>query len=182
MANAQRNPYDDDDECFDVDNTKRPQLAPNATPDQKADHAFLAEKQRQAQVLYLSLLCQSTGVVTEVQRPTSGDAISDEYFALFTNTSMAPVRVQVFSDLVTPGCGAVLSFDNSKGDQGKFDTVSFVANGHTESISVLVLPGLSIWARDFSNAIPMGSADMLRIRIFDPMKLISSANLFSAGR
>ena len=127
--------------------------------------------------MYLTLLAQD-GVVTSVLSPASGDDISDEYYALFRNDTNNPVRVQVFADLVTPGCGALLSMTSDKSDAGKFDALSLTANGRVESVSVIVLPTRSVWAREFNTAFPMGSSDKLRVRVFDPALLLSSANLY----
>ena len=172
--------YDDDGGyCGDIDNTRTPALPANASPAEVQQHDLTLERERQADVLYLSLLCQSGGVVTEVTMPITGNQITNEYTAIFKNTTNNPVRVQAFADLVTPGCGAILSLTSDKGDQGKFDALALVANGRTESVSVIVLPGFAVWARNFNNAFfPMLVTDTLRMRVFDPMKLISYANLF----
>ncbi len=165
-----------DEGCFDLPDN-RPVPVPRNQQEAVAQ-AVAAERTRQAQVLYLSLLCQSTGVVTEVTSPKNGDDISDEYVELFMNNTNNPVRVQVFADLVTPGCGVFLSTTRDKSEQGKYDVLNLTANGRTESVSIIVLPTYAIFGRDFNAAIPMQGVDVIRFRIFDPAKLISYSTLY----
>lgn len=169
-----------DNVLFDVDST-RPQPRLTANPavraQQLANERLRQEQQRQAQVLYLQLLTQD-GVVTHVTTPTNGNDIDDEYTALYKNDTNNPVRVQVFADLVTPGCGAVLSTNSDRSNSGKFDALTLTANGRVESVSVIVLPTMAVWAREFNTAFPMSGSDVLRVRVFDPAKLISYANLY----
>lgn len=143
-----------------------------------ARNKALNDARREQQVLYLTLLAQN-GPVTEVTTPINGDFIEPEYKTLFTNNTNNPVRVQVFADLVTPGCGAVLSLTRDGSDVGKFDVLSLTANGRTESVTTIILPTYSIWAKDFAPAFfPMQANDVLRVRVFDPAKLISYGNLY----
>ena len=170
-----------DNVLFDVDPQQPRRQVTVMTPAQRQQQLVAAQQltaqQREAQVLYLTLLAQD-GVVTQVTTPTSGDDIDDEYTQLFKNDTNLPVRVQVFADLVTPGCGAVLSTNNDKSNSGKFDTLSLTANGRVESVSIIVLPTYSVWTREFNTAFPMSANDALRVRVFDPAKLLSYANLF----
>ena len=141
----------------------------------------VSDARREQQVLYLTLLAQggAGGPVTEVTMPVNGDFIEADYKALFTNNTNNPVRVQVFADLVTPGCGAILSLTRDRSDVGKYDVLSLTANGRVESVTTIVLPTYSIWARDFDAAVfPMQVVDTLRVRVFDPAKLISYGNLY----
>lgn len=139
-----------------------------------------AERTRQAQVLYLTLLSQggAGGPVTEVTSPITGDTITDDYAPIFTNNTNNPVRVQVFSDFINPGVGAFLSLTRDRSDVGKIDELALTANGRTESVTTILLPTYSLWARNRDVVFPMQSTDVLRIRVFDPMKLISYSNLY----
>lgn len=131
------------------------------------------------QILYLSLLAQSGTLVTEVTSPTNGDQIGEAYSQLFTNVSNAPVRVQVFGDFVNPGVGVVLATTRDQSDVGKVDELALTANGKTESVGVILMPTYSLWVRDRDPAVfPMQTNDIIRVRIFDPSKMISYANLF----
>jgi hypothetical protein len=157
-----------------------PQLTPQMLAAQAQAQAQAdADRMRQAQVLYLTLLAQGGGPVTEVTAPINGDFIENDYKPIFVNNTSNPVRVQVFADLVSPGCGAFLSFTRDLSDVGKFDTLSLTANGRVESVTAIILPTYSVWARDFNaQFFPMQAVDVLRVRVFDPMKLISYAQLY----
>lgn len=138
-------------------------------------------ERRSAQVLYLTLLSQggAGGPVTEVTQPYNGDFIEADYKRLFTNNTNNPVRAQVFAEFTTPGAGVNLSLTADRSDVGKFDVLALTANGRTESVTVIVPPTTSIWARDLDPVnFPMQDVDVLRIRIFDPMKLLSFGNLY----
>lgn len=141
----------------------------------------LAAQQREAQVLYLTLLSQggAGGPVTEVTQPYNGDFIEANYKKLYENNTNNPIRLQVFAEFTTPGCGVNLSLTADRSDVGKFDVLSLTANGRTESVTVIVPPTRAIWARDFDPVnFPMQDVDVLRVRVFDPMKLISFGNLY----
>lgn len=172
--------YDNENECFDVDSSRPPPPPRTAAEAQVRD--LSAERTRQANVLYLSLLCQSDGVVTEVGQQKSGDDITDEYSELFKNNTNNPVRVQAFADLTTPGCGVILATSRDKGNQGKYDVLSLTANGRVEAVSIVVLPTFSIYGREFNTVIPMAGVDIIRFRVFDPAKLISYSNLYPKGK
>lgn len=153
----------------------------DAVAAQEQARALAEERRRQQQVLYLTLLAQGSegGPVTELTSPLDGDFINAEYQPIFTNNTNNPVRIQVFADLVTPGCGAILSFTRDMSDVGKFDVLSLTANGKTESVTAIILPTHAVWARDFQPTFfPMTAADVLRVRVFDPMKLISYGQLY----
>jgi len=179
---------------FDIDSrgsaAPRVQSAPPgasaaAVAAQEQARAVAIERRRQQQVFYLTLLTQGAagGLVTEVTPPIDGDAIDSQYAPIFTNNTNNPVRVQVFADLVTPGCGAILSFTRDQSDVGKFDVLSLTANGRTESVTAVILPTFSVWARDFQPVFfPMLGVDVLRVRVFDPMKLLSYAELYPEGQ
>lgn len=144
-----------------------------------------AERKRQEQVLYLTLLAQggSGGPVTEVSPPITGDFITAEYQELFRNTTNNPVRVQVFADLTNPGTGVILSLTRDRSDVGKIDALSLTANGRTESVTTILLPTYSLWGRDFdATFFPMQSNDVLRIRVFDPAKLINYGQLYPVNQ
>lgn len=171
------------DYFFDVQTRQRP-----ATPQQAAaaqqqsaeerQRDLLMERRRQEQVLYLTLLAQN-GPVTEVTAPITGDFIENDYKPIYTNNTNNPVRIQVFADLVNPGCGAFLSLTRDLSDVGKFDALTLTANGRTESVQTIILPTYSVWARDFNAAFfPMQGNDVLRVRVFDPAKLINYGNLY----
>lgn len=172
-----------DDYCFDDygGDVRGPSYAapsPQKVSPVNPAQQLAEERRRQAQVLYLTLLAQQ-GPVTEVTSPINGDFIEADYKEIFKNNTNNPVRIQVFADLVTPGCGAILSFTRDGSDVGKFDVLSLTANGRTESVSTIVLPTFSIWARDFQPVFfPMVSNDVLRIRVFDPAKLINYGQLY----
>lgn len=141
----------------------------------------IAAERRSAQVLYLTLLAQggSGGPITEMLTPVSGDFIEEDYKELFRNNTDNPVRLQVLGEFVTPGCGAHLSLTRDRSDVGKFDVLSLTANGRTESVTVIVPPTMAVWARDFDAVnFPMQDVDTLRVRVFDPMKLLSFGNLY----
>lgn len=140
-----------------------------------------AERKRQEQVLYLTLLSQggSGGPVTEVSSPITGDFIEADYKELFRNDTNNPVRVQVFADLTNPGCGVILSLTRDRSDVGKIDALALTANGRTESVTTILLPTYSLWGRDYdSQFFPMQGNDVLRIRVFDPAKLINYGQLY----
>jgi len=144
-----------------------------------------AERKRQEQVLYLTLLSQggSGGPVTEVSSPITGDFIEADYKELFRNDTNNPVRVQVFADLTTPGCGVILALTRDRSDVGKIDALSLTANGRTESVTTILLPTYSLWGRDFdATFFPMTAADVLRIRVFDPAKLINYGQLYPVNQ
>lgn len=181
--------YDYDDECFDIDSSRsHPAPSRNASPQEALQAAqgskndLAAERARQAQVFYLTLLCQN-GPVTEVTSPVVGTLIEDEYVELYKNNTNNPVRVQAFADLITPGCGAILSLTRDKGDQGKVDVLALVANGRTESVQVILMPTTSLWVRNFRfTAFPMTVDDTIRVRVFDPMKLLSFNTLYPMSK
>jgi hypothetical protein len=152
-------------------------------PGAETPQTVFDDRRRQQQVLFLSLLCQSGvgGPVTEVSPPVNGDWMNNGYQELFRNTTNNLIRVQAFAEFTTPGCGAILSLTPDLSDVGKYDVLSLTANGRTESVTTILLPGFSIYARDFNTAIPMQGVDQLRIRAFDPMKLISFSNLYPQG-
>lgn len=177
------NDYECEPDYFDVQSQRRPATAPQraaavqqAAQDRQRD--LLLERRRQEQVLYLTLLAQN-GPVTEVTAPITGDFIENDYKPIYTNNTNNPVRIQVFADLVNPGCGAFLSLTRDLSDVGKFDALALTANGRTESVTTIVLPTYSIWARDFdATFFPMQGNDVLRVRVFDPAKLINYGNLY----
>jgi hypothetical protein len=143
--------------------------------------AVAMDKQRQlreAQILYLTMLTQN-GPVTETTSPISGDYIEAGYTAIFRNDTNNPVRVQAFADFTNPGVGAILSLSSDASDAGKIDTLSLTANGRTESVTTIILPTFSLWAKDFDpQFFPMQGNDVLRLRVFDPAKLLSYWNLY----
>lgn len=144
-----------------------------------------ARRAREDQVLYLTLLAQggSGGPVTEVTSPIDGDFITAEYKSLFRNDTNNPVRVQVFADLTNPGVGVILSLTNDRSDAGKIDALSLTANGRLESVTTIVLPTYSLWGRDFDPTFfPMQANDVLRIRVFDPAKLINYGQLYPVNQ
>lgn len=170
------------DYLYDVEAQRAPSPQQQSAAQQRAAaqaaQAALLEKRRQEQVLYLTLLAQN-GPVTEVTSPITGDFIENDYKPIYTNNTNNPVRIQVFADLVNPGCGAFLSMTRDLSDVGKFDVLSLTANGRTESVTTIVLPTYSIWARDFNSAFfPMQGNDVLRVRVFDPAKLINYGQLY----
>lgn len=135
---------------------------------------------REEQGLFLNLLAQSNGTITEISPPINGDFVEADYKAMYTNTANNPVRVQVFADFTNPGVGAILSLTRDGSDVGKFDQLSLTANGRTESINVVLLPTYSLWVRDLDAAFfPMQGNDILRVRVFDPAKLFSYGQLFN---
>lgn len=148
--------------------------------------AFLdAELARQQQVLYLTLLAQggAGGPVTEVSSPITGDFIEADYKELFRNTTNNPVRVQVFADLTNPGVGVILALTRDRSDVGKIDALSLTANGRTESVTTILLPTYSLFGRDFdATFFPMQANDVLRIRVFDPTKLINYGQLYPVNQ
>ena len=156
-----------------------------AAQEKKRQAALQAAKearreQREEQGLFLNLLAQSSGTITEISPPINGDFVEADYKAAFTNTANNPVRVQVFADFTNPGVGAILSLTRDGSDVGKFDQLSLTANGRTESISIVLLPTYSLWVRDLDAAFfPMQGNDILRVRIFDPSKLFSYGQLFN---
>lgn len=128
---------------------------------------------------YLSLLAQSITITTEVTSPTSGDDVEAYYKPIFTNTTNGAVRVQVFADFVNPGVGCTLSLTQDASDVGKVDELALVANGKTESIGVILMPTFSLWIRDRDAAFfPMQATDTVRVRVFDPAKLLAYDNLY----
>lgn len=169
-----------DETCYDFDyTTRRPTSRDEAGRMEKTRRE--ADRKRDNAIDYLTLLCQggSGGPVTEVSAPINGDFIENDYKALFTNTTNNPIRVQVFAEFVTPGCGAILSLSRSLSDVDKYDVLSLTANGRTESVTLILIPTYSIWVRDFNAAaFPMGATDILRIRVFDPMKMISYLQMY----
>lgn len=174
------NNFDPDCDIYDVPSQPRPldPLAPTlASPADRAGFRLEQQREYQLRLAYLSMLAQAT-TITEVTTPMTGDDISDEYIALYKNNTNNPVRVQVFADLATPGCGAILSTVPDKSNAGKVDVLSLTANGRVESVPVIILPTMSIWAREFNVAFPMSGFDVLRVRVFDPAKLLSYANLY----
>ena len=137
------------------------------------------EAARQLQILYLSLLAQSGNLVTEVTSPINGDQIGEAYSPIFTNTSNVPIRVQAFADFTNPGVGVVLSTTRDQSDVGKVDEMSLTANGRVETVGVILMPTYSLWVRDRDpNFFPMQTNDIVRVRVFDPSKMISYSNLF----
>lgn len=172
------NPYDD----YCDDDTSIPFVSgrPSVAPARQQPKPVVASKvaQRAGVLNYLSLLCQGLDIVTEVSVPVAGDEVQDTYTELYKNNTNNPIRVQVFAELVVPGCGANLSTSNNGADSDKYDVLSLTANGRTESVGIVLLPTMSIWMRNFNTAIPMTAADILRVRIFDPMKLLSYAALY----
>lgn len=135
-------------------------------------------KVREEQILYLTLLAQA-GPVSEVTQPISGNQISGVYSELFRNNTNNPVRLQVFADFVNPGVGVILSTSSDASDNGKIDELALIANGKTESVSVIVLPTYSLWVRDRDPVFfPMQANDVVRVRVFDPAKLVSYGNLY----
>lgn len=170
------NNFDPDCDIYDVPSQPRPldPLTPTLAPRQPV---AVPDRELQLRMLYLGMLAQAT-TITEVTTPMTGDDISDEYVSLYKNNTNNPVRVQVFADLATPGCGAILSTTPDKSNAGKVDVLALVANGRVESVSLIVLPTMSVWAREFNVAFPMSGFDVLRVRVFDPAKLLSYSNLY----
>lgn len=156
-----------------------------AAQEQKRRAALQAAKearrdQREEQGLFLNLLAQSAGTITEISPPINGDFVDADYKAMYTNTANNPVRIQVFADFTNPGVGAVLSLTRDGSDVGKFDQLALAANGRTESINVVLLPTYSLWVRDLDpKFFPMQGNDILRVRVFDPAKLFSYGQLFN---
>lgn len=138
------------------------------------------ERTRQAQVLYLTLLSQGGlgGPVTEVTSPISGTSLTNEYTSIFTNNTNNPVRVQVFSDYTNPGVGVTLSLTRDRSDVGKIDELALTANGRTDSVTTILMPTYSLWARNRDPIFPLQANDVVRIRVFDPAKLINYSNLY----
>jgi hypothetical protein len=133
---------------------------------------------REEQVFYLTLLAQQ-GPVSEVSSPVNGDNIEAYYTPLYKNVTNNPIRVQVFADFVNPGVGVVLSTSSDASDNGKVDELALTANGKTESVFVILLPTFSLWVRDRDAAFfPMQGNDIVRVRIFDPAKLVAYGNLY----
>lgn len=133
---------------------------------------------REEQILYLTLLAQN-GPVSEVTQPISGNQISAIYSELFRNNTNNPVRLQVFADFVNPGVGVILSTSSDSSDNGKIDELALIANGRTESVSIIILPTYSLWLRDRdATFFPMQANDVVRVRVFDPAKLVSYGNLY----
>jgi hypothetical protein len=144
----------------------------------RADAEREARAVREEQVLYLTLLSQQ-GPVSEVSQPVNGDNIEAYYTPLYKNNTNNPVRVQVFADFTNPGVGVVLSTSSDASDNGKVDELSLTANGKTESVFVILLPTYSLWVRDRDAAFfPMQGNDIVRVRIFDPAKLVAYGNLY----
>jgi hypothetical protein len=154
---------------------------------QDAAAAALAEQRRkedydrrvrEEQILYLTLLAQN-GPVTEVTQPTTGNDITAVYTELFRNNTNNPVRLQVFADFVNPGVGVILSTSADVSDNGKVDELALIANGRTESVQIIVLPTYSLWVKDRDPTFfPMQQTDVVRVRVFDPAKLVSYGNLY----
>ena len=148
---------------------------------EQAQQAQAMDKQRQmreAQILYLTMLTQN-GPITETTSPITGTQIEAGYIPIFRNDTNNPVRVQAFADFVNPGVGAVLSLSSDNSDSGKIDTLSLVANGRVESVTTIILPTFSLWAKDFDPTFfPMQPNDIIRLRVFDPAKLLSYWNLY----
>lgn len=151
-----------------------------AAASQSAAAGMAARKARYFESMqYLSLLAQSANIVTEITPPTTGDNIEAIYTPLFTNNTNGAVRLQVFADFVNPGVGVMLSLTRDASDVGKVDELSLTANGKTESISILLMPTFSLWARDRdATFFPMQANDVIRVRIFDPAKLLAYDNLY----
>lgn len=170
--------FDPDCDIYDVPSLPQPQSRP-LPPGVPAPRlpSVVPDRELQLRMLYLGMLAQAT-TITEVTALKTGDDISDEYIALFKNDTNNPVRVQVFANLVTPGCGVLLSMSSDKSDAGMFDALSLTANGRVESVPVIVLPTMSVWAREFNVAFPTTGSDKVRVRVFDPAKLLSYANLY----
>lgn len=164
---------------FDIDNLNPQSRARLHNPPQPAVRTQ-AELAREAQVLYLTLLAQggAGGPITELSPPKAGSAFGAGYTELLKNNTNNPIRVQVFANLATPGCGVVLSFANDGSDASKFDELSLTANGRLESVTVILLPTYSIYGKQFAMGFPMGASDIIRMRIFDPQKLINITNLY----
>ena len=167
---------------FDIDNSLSQSRARGAAHPQPAVRSA-ADLAREAQVLYLTLLAQggSGGPITELSTPVTGDKLLNTYTMLLKNNTNNPIRVQVFANLVTPGCGVVLSFASDASDAAKFDELSLTANGRTESVTVILLPTYSIWGKQFALGFPAGATDVFRMRVFDPQKLINISNLYPHG-
>lgn len=128
---------------------------------------------------YLSLLAQSAGVATEITPPITGDNIEALYLPVFTNNTNGAVRVQVFADFVNPGVGVVLSLTQDASDVGKVDELALIANGKTESVSVILMPTFSLFMRDRdAQFFPMQATDVVRVRVFDPAKLLAYDNMY----
>lgn len=164
---------------FDIDNSLSQSRARGAAHPQPAVRSA-ADLAREAQVLYLTLLAQggSGGPITELSTPKAGSQFTNTYTELLKNNTNNPIRVQVFANLTTPGCGVVLSFANDASDSAKFDELSLTANGRTESVTVILLPTYSIYGKQFAAGFPMVAVDIIRMRIFDPQKLINITNLY----
>lgn len=128
---------------------------------------------------YLSLLAQSAQIVTEITPPITGANIEAIYTPLYTNNTNGAVRVQVFADFVNPGVGVVLSLTQDASDIGKVDELALVANGKTESVSVMLMPTFTLWMRDRdATFFPMLANDVIRVRLFDPAKLLAYDKLY----
>jgi len=155
---------------------------PQNTPKPVGPDAEAAWRETQGQILYLQLLAQSNGIVTEVSAPITGDVIAlqkGRYLEVYNNKTNNPIRVQVFADIISPGAGIVLSTSASQGDGDKVDQLVLTANGHTESISVILMGNSRLYGRDFDNAnFPLALQDAVRIRIFDPARLLSYVKMF----
>lgn len=148
------------------------------SPAQVAARMEVERRRREEQILYLTLLAQN-GPVTEVTQPVNGDRIDETYTELVRNNTNNPIRVQVFADFVNPGVGVLLSTSSDLSNNSKIDELSLTANGRTESVQVILLPTYSLWVRDRDPVVfPMQPNDIIRVRIFDPAKLISYANLY----
>lgn len=144
----------------------------------KVDAEAQARLVREEQILYLTLLAQQ-GPVSEVTTPTNGNNIESFYTPIYKNNTNNPVRVQVFADFTNPGVGVILSTSSDASDNGKVDELALTANGKTESVLVILLPTYSLWVRDRDPVFfPMQGNDIVRVRIFDPAKLVSYGNLY----
>lgn len=172
-----------DDYCFDSNGPRIPRVQPSPRQGQVPGQSIIASKspadiQRERDLAYITLLATAGDTVTEVTSPKDGDAVEDKYTELFKNNTNNPVRAQVFVLLTTPGAGIKLSTTALAGDQGLYDSLSLTANGRTEAVSIIVLPTMSIYMREFNSAFPMTPQDLIRVRIFDPAKIISYNNLY----
>lgn len=136
------------------------------------------EKQRAAAELYLSLLIQAKDVFTEMESPKQGSDFTDDYSELFVNNTNNFVRVQVFADFITPGTGIVVALKPDRSDVGKVDVLALTANGKTESVSVILPANSKLYAKNMDSVFPLAAGDTIRVRLFDPTKLLSANKLF----
>lgn len=145
--------------------------------------AQLKREERDAQLFYLQLLTCSGNAANDVVAAIDGTQIKTTYTELYMNNTSNPVRVQVFVSLITAGGGIKLSLTSDGADLNFLDELALVANGKSESIQIVLPSNTKLYAKSYDPTnFPLVAGDKIRVRQFDPARLLSFGGLYPSLR